>query len=461
MDAAFLYLESRAQLMHINGVIVLDPTADEDNDFDFGVFRRALADAVKSLPEFRRRLKDSFLNLDHPVWVEDRRFDIDRHLFHVAVPAPGGDDELARLCGHLTGQSLDRDKPLWEMWVIEGLERGRVAVLVRMHHATVDGVTGANLITRLCSLTTEMAPPDPELMRKNSGNAPLLQLAADGMITVARRPFQYAGLVPEIVKIPINWIGRARRGKSMPVPFTAPRTSFNGALTPHRTIGFAQAELADVKKVKNAQGVTVNDVVLAICSGALRAYLDKRGELPDRSLIAVVPVAVSEDEAIDVGTNRVTGMFTKLATDIADPLERLQAIRESTGSAKEHLGEWSASMPQMLAQFIPPTVTGAGVRLYSALGLGDKQPPMQNLLISNVPGPDFPLYFLGARIEAMYPLGPIFETAGLNITVVSVNGKLNVGLIACADLVPDLRPIATGILDSLDELVALTEGLPA
>ncbi|MGB7364742.1 MAG: wax ester/triacylglycerol synthase family O-acyltransferase, partial [Rhodococcus sp. (in: high G+C Gram-positive bacteria)] len=408
MDASFLYLESRSQLMHINGLIIVDPDVDGERQYEFAALRRNLADAVKSLPEFRRRLRDSFLNLDHPVWVEDRRFDIDRHLHRIAVPSPGGDAEVAELCGHLTGQSLDRDKPLWEMWVIEGLKDGKVAVLIRMHHCTVDGVTGANLIARLCSLSTEMNEPDAEMMKKNAGNAPLLQLVADGALTAARRPFRYARVVPEIVGIPFKWVNRALNGQSMPLPFTAPRTSLNGALTPHRSVGFGQADLADVKKVKNAFGVTVNDVVLAMCSGALRAYLDKRGELPDRSLISIVPVAVSPEDSLAVGTNRVTGMFTSLATDIEDPIERLYAIRDSTDASKEHMGDWSAGLPQMVAQFMQSSVISAGLRFYTSLGLADRQPVMHNLLISNVPGPNFPMYFLGSRIEGMYPMGPIF-----------------------------------------------------
>jgi WS/DGAT/MGAT family acyltransferase len=347
---------------------------------------------------------------------------------------------------------MDRSRPLWEFWIIEGLGDGRLAVLTKMHHATVDGVSGASLVSELCSLEPD-APPIMPARSAPPKRAPSdAAIIVDGLRGVARRPLEFAKLIPGTVGVVESWISRARGGRAMPAPFTAPRTSFNGTVTGHRSIAFTQLSLSEIKEIKNAFGCTVNDVVLALCSGALRRYLDDRKELPSSSLVAMVPVSV-HGRARERGTNKVSGMFTKLFTDIPDPVRRLQAIAAQNRVSKEHHTSISASMLQDWAQFAAPNTFGLAVRVYSALRLAERHPVIHNLVISNVPGPPMPIYLLGGRVVGFYPFGPVFHGAGLNITVISNDGHVDVGLIACREQAPDLWQLADDLPDAVAELL--------
>ncbi|MEE2035044.1 WS/DGAT/MGAT family O-acyltransferase [Rhodococcus chondri] len=450
LDAGFLYLETPNQPLHICGLIILDP-GTVPGGYDFPALRAELAARLAAVPRFRMKIADSRFNPDHPVWVDDTHFDLDRHLHRIAVPAPGTRRELADLCGHIAAQPLDRSKPLWEMWLVEGLDDGGVAVFAKMHHAGVDGVTGAAMMAQLCSLEPDAPRPTPDSGGAGSGHS--LEIALGGMLNVARRPFHLARILPSTLTSVSSWVFRARRGAAMPAPFTAPRTPFNGTLTGHRSVAFVPLDIADVKTVKNAFGVTVNDVVMALCAGALRTYLDRRGELPDTSLVAVVPVSV-HDKSDRPGRNQVSAMFASMQTHIDDPVQRLRAIADTAEVAKDHNSEIGANLLQDWSEFMDPTVFGTAMRAYSALRLAEKHPVIHNLVVSNVPGAPMPLYFLGARITAMYPFGPIFDGAALNITVLSLDGKLDVGVIACPDLVPDLWELVDECPRALDELLA-------
>jgi len=459
LDASFLYFESSTSLMHVCGLLVLDPTTIAGGGYDFFRLRDDLRRRVGRNPAFRRKVHDTILNLDHPVWVDDDEFDIEHHVRHASVPAPGGRDELAAVCGDIAGQPLDRGRPLWEMWIIDGLADGTIAVMTKMHHATVDGVSGANLVSELCSLEPGDAPlPAPAVTEPAARRPSDLRIAVDGALRLARRPVKFARLLPPTVGVLPEWIGRARRGTAMPAPFTAPRTSFNGTITGHRSVAFARLDLADVKEIKNAFGCTVNDVVLTICSGALRQYLADRGELPANSLVAMVPVSV-HGKSTAPGTNKVSGMFAALASDVADPVERLARIAEQNRVAKEHHKTLSASLLQDWAQFAAPNTFALAVRVYSKLRLAERHPVIHNLVISNVPGPPMPIYFLGARIIGFYPFGPVFHGAGLNVTVLSNDGHLDVGLIACRELAPRLWDLADDLAPALAELLSAARRL--
>ncbi|MDT4919775.1 MAG: diacylglycerol O-acyltransferase / wax synthase [Pseudonocardiales bacterium] len=453
LDASFLYFETGSMLMHVCGLLVLDQSTMEE-DYSFDRIRETLRRRVGSNPNFRRKLYNPVFNLDHPVWIDDEEFDIEHHVRRATVPAPGGREQLAELCGDIAAQPLDRDRPLWEMWVLEGLEDGSVAVMTKMHHATVDGVSGANLVSELCSLEPGAEPiaagqPKPPTPKRPSDT----RIFVDGALRLARRPVKFARLLPGTLGVLPTWIDRARSGRAMPAPFTAPRTSFNGTITGHRAVAFARMNLADVKEVKNAFGCTVNDVVLTMCSGALRKYLDDRNELPDTSLVAMVPVSV-HGKTTAPGTNKVSGMFAALASDIADPVDRLATIAEQNLVAKEHHKTLSASLLQDWAQFAAPNTFAMAVRVYSRLRLAERHPVIHNLVISNVPGPPMPIYFMGARIKGFYPFGPIFHGAGLNVTVISNDGHLDVGLIACRELVPDVWDLADDLPIALAELLS-------
>jgi WS/DGAT/MGAT family acyltransferase len=424
--------------------------------YSFDRLRDELSVRIRAMPTFRDKLADSPFNLDHPVWVEDNDFDVDRHLHRIGLPAPGGRGELSEICGHIASLPLDRSRPLWEMWVIEGLDGtvaqagGRMAVMAKVHHAAVDGVTGANLMSQLCSTEADAPPPDPV---KGSGGASQWEIVGRGLLRFATRPVYLATkIMPATVTTLIGTARRAVSGGTMASPFTAPQTPFNAGITARRNVAFAQLDLDDVKAVKNHFGVKVNDVVMALVAGALRQYLTDKAHLPETPLVAMVPVSV-HGRSDRPGRNKVSGMFTSLETHIADPAERLTAIAEASSVAKEHSSAIAASLLQDWSQFAAPAVFGVAMRLYANTRLSGAR-PVHNLVVSNVPGPQVPLYFLGAEVRALYPLGPIFHGAGLNVTVMSLNGKLNVGLISTPELLPDLWDLADDFASGMKELVA-------
>ena len=455
LDASFLYLETPAQLMHVCGVIVLDPSTMPE-PYSFATLRDGIAARVRDVPDFTRKLRRVPLGLDHPVWVRDQQFSVERHVHRLALPTPGGYAELTELASHLAGLPLDRSRPLWEMWVIENYTdaegRELIAVFTKMHHATVDGVSGANLISHLCSLEPDAEPlgaGEPKSWPHEPGRAELLGRA---VLTSGTRPFQTLGLLAPTVKGVVGTIGRAREGTAMAAPLTAPRTSFNGTITGHRAIALAEMDLDAIKEVKAGTGTTVNDVVLAVAGGALRSYLEDRGELPDSSLLATVPVSVRAQSKRSEGANKVSALFTRLGTDVADPLERLQQLSTGNRHAKEHHQAISADSLQDWAEFAAPRTFGLAVRAYASLRLAERHPVVHNLVISNVPGPPLPLYFMGGEIVGMFPLGPVFHGAGLNITVLSNNGRVGVGVISCRESMPDVDDLATRFPAELERL---------
>ncbi|OBH22487.1 diacylglycerol O-acyltransferase [Mycobacterium sp. E1715] len=456
LDASFLYLETSSQPMHVCSIMELD-TSTMPGGYTFDRLRDALSLRIKAIPEFREKLANSPLNLDHPVWVDDENFLLDRHLHRIALPAPGGRAELAEICGHIAESPLDRRRPLWEMWVIEGVagtdchRDGRLAVMTKVHHAGVDGVTGANLMSQLCSTEADAPPPDPA---GGVGGASGWQIAAGGLVRFAARPLQLANVVPDTVSSVVATLRRALEGQAMARPFAAPATVFNARITDRRNIAYAELNLGDVKAVENHFGVKVNDVVMALVSGVLRQFLADRDALPDSPLVASVPVSV-HGKSDRPGRNQVSAMFSSLHTDIADPAERLRAIAHANSVAKEHSSAIGASLLQDWTQFAAPAVFGIAMRLYARTRFTDTM-PVHNLVVSNVPGPQVPLYMLGCEVKAMYPLGPIFHGSGLNITAMSLQGKLDIGLLSCPDLLPDLWEMADEFAVAMEELLAVT-----
>jgi diacylglycerol O-acyltransferase len=459
LDASFLYLESSAQLMHVCGLLLLDPTTMPDG-YSFERMRTDLESRVRALPAFRRKLRQVPLEIDHPVWVDDTDFDIDRHVHRLAVPAPGEREELADLCAHIAGIPLDRSRPLWEMHVIEGLASGQVAVFTKMHHASVDGVSGSNMISVLCSLEPDAPLIDVPGGRMSHDDDPSdLELFARGLLATAARPFTAFRLVAPTTSLITRTIERARKGIAMAAPLTAPRTPFNGNISGRRSVAFADLSLDRIKEIKRSvEGATVNDVVLAISGGALRRYLEQNDALPSSSLLASVPVSVHHTSTRAGGTNKVSTIFARLGTDVADPVIRLAQLATANANAKAHHKAIPADTLQEWAEFAAPRTFGLAVRMVASLKLAEKGPVIHNLVISNVPGPPVPLYFMGARIDGLYPLGPIFHGAGLNVTVMSSNGKMHVGLIGCRDALPDIADLAEDFKAELDSLYAATVG---
>ena len=407
------------------------------------------------MPALREKVSKRLLNPDHPVWLADDDFDIDRHVRRIRLSPPGGAAALAEICGGLAGLPLDRRRPLWEMWVIEDPAGSRrLTVLMKVHHAAADGVTFSNLLSLLCSENPESPLPDPVAPPIVANS---LRETLDGLVRFACRPLHLAfKVVPAAVAAVVDAVRRAAAGRAMAAPFSAPRTTLNARFTSERTIAFARLDLGDAKKVKDHFGVTVNDLVAALVGGAVRQLLIDRGELPRSSLVALEPVSV-HGRSDSTARNQVSGMLVSLQTQIADPVERLMAVARANTIAKEQV---SAMRPTLLMDFgevVGPVLLGIAKMVYARL---TEFRPMYNLIVSNVPGPNPARYFLGAAVGAMYPFGPLLLGAGLNVTLWSVNGNLHIGLTSCPAVIPDLTGLAHGLESGLTELLTGIGELP-
>ncbi|MFI2473340.1 wax ester/triacylglycerol synthase family O-acyltransferase [Nocardia xishanensis] len=451
LDASFLYLETGTQHLHVCALLILDPTSDGVR-YSFDSFKAELGRRVPLIPQMRRRLHEVPFNLDHPVWVEDPDFDLDYHIRRIGIPSPGGRTELAELVGDIASRPMDRDRPLWQMNVVEGVDGDKVAVICKYHHAAVDGITGTNMMMHLCDMEPGVTRPEPTEEWQPEAAPNDWKLLAEATVRLPGKMGIF-GMVPKTVGMLAGFAQRRRNNQAgMAIPLTAPRTPFNRAIMPHRTVAFAEADLAAVKEIKTAFDVKVNDVVLTVVGGVLRAYLDKHDELPDRSLIASVPVSVHESSKHTAGINKVSSLFSELGTDIADPLERLRTVAAANRNAKEEHDLIGADFLQEWSKYAPPNTFQLAARVYSSFKLAEHHPVVHNLVVSNVPGPPMPLYFLGIKVDAMYPFGPVFHGAGLTVTVLSNNGDLDFGFIACKELVPDLAAMADAVPGIIDEL---------
>jgi diacylglycerol O-acyltransferase len=452
LDASFLYFETDSHLMHIGLVAVLDP-GDAPGGYTFARMKEALREQLPAIPALLRKPRHVPLDLGHPLWVADESFDIDRHVHRVAIPAPGSADELAELCGHLSGMPLDRSRPLWEMWFVEGLEEERIAVYVKLHHSMVDGVASASVVAQMSGL-----PATASTVRSTDSRLPSdLELVGRGVLSLLMKPVGIVKILPNTVVGIRRTIKRARQGATMAAPLRAPRLPFNGTITGHRSVAFADLSLEEMKAIKASTGATVNDVLLTVCGGALRSYLADRDLLPSTSAVASIPVSVRETSARAFGSNKVSILFTRLGTHIEDPLERLSYVAVGTRAAKGHSAALGPDVLQDWAEVGSGRLIARALEMFSERRLADRGPAIHNLVVSNIPGPVDQVSFLGARLEAIYPLGPILDGAGLNITVMSHAGRMHVGVIACREQVPDVSALAALIEPEMAALVAATK----
>lgn len=462
LDASFLYLENRSLHMHVSMATVFDPST-VPGGYDYGRLRDVVASRLLAAPVFRRHLVRVPFGLGHPYWVDDEEFDIDYHVRRCALPAPGGMDELAAFVADVCSRQLDRSRPLWEMYIVEGVEHDRIAMVTKIHHCAIDGVSGAELLAQLFDLEPDPpqrpAPPAPRRPAREPSDA---ELVAHALLARLARPVEITRLAWKTGK-GVFEMARLRQSPTptrAALPLTTPRTSLNATITPHRRVAFASLSLDDVKRVKRAVGSTVNDVVLAVCTGALRRYLLQRDELPEQPLVATVPVSVATRSTIR-GANKVSAMWVALPCGEPDPRRRVEIIHESTRSAKEEYNALGADVLADWTEHATPNVFAAAARAYTRFKLAEHHRPIHSLVISNVPGPDFPLYLGGAELVAAFPLGPIIDGAGLNVTVMSYRGALNWGLIACSETAPHLDDLADALAEALDELLAATGLAPA
>lgn len=450
IDAAFLYGETPTWHMHVSAVLLLDPS-EIPGGWSFERFRERLGRRLPDAPQFRWRLVEVPFGLDAPIFVDDPDFDIDDHLHRIGVPAPGGREQLGNLVGDLVSQKIDRRRPLWEMWVIEGLEGGRLALLAKVHHSIVDGISGSELASVLFDVEADPPLPEPRDEPKPPPVPDGTELLARSALSLASIPARLVRFAGQAARQGITALDYQRRSSAPPVPFQAPRCRLNGTLTPHRRFAYAEVSLPAVKDVKTAFDVKLNDVVLAICAGALRRYLLEHDDLPASPLIAQVPVSLRTEGDTAVGT-KVGAMFASLATNVDDPALRLISIFESTRGAKEMQQALAVDRIMGMTDTTPPGLINLAARMYTSAHLDQRTPPIMNLIISNVPGPPFPLYVGGAKVEALFPMGPLLYGTGVNVTVFSYQDRIGIGFMTCRDLVPDVWVLAAGVAPSIEEL---------
>ena len=458
LDSMFFYLETPTNHMHVTGVFLLDPT-NAPGGFSFAKVRAMVEARLHGAPPMRRRLVEVPFGVAQPVWIEDPDFDLDYHVRRACLPSPGGWLELKQFVGEVVGSAMDRQRPLWEMYLVEGLEGGLQAMVVKVHHAAIDGVSGAELTAAWLDLEA-----DPPTADRDCGDdwrpdrvPSEIDLLVGAWAQLASIPAKAASTARRCTEasLRVSANNRCSEAPSPPSLFSAPRTSFNLAITPHRRVSFGAVALEDLRAVKNHFGCTVNDVVLALCAGALRRYLLVRGELPAEPLVALVPMSVRAEEDRLAGGNRLSAMLSSLATEIPDPVGRLHTISAAMSQAKHQESLIGADVLTDWTEFTFPALIGGVARLISSTRLFDHVRPAFNVTISNIPGPPFPMFLAGARVTATYPLGPVVEGAGLNMTVMSYCGAVYFGLNGCRTTVPGIEDLPPMITESLDELLSV------
>jgi diacylglycerol O-acyltransferase / wax synthase len=475
LDAQFLALETNRQSGHVGGLAILDQSTRPGATIACADLKALLRERLPLLPPFRWKLVEVPFGLDYPYWIDDPDFDLDFHVRELALPAPGSQEQLNEQVARIFSRPLDRARPLWELYVIHGLDSGYTAVLTKIHHALIDGLSGAEIMGLLLDLTPEGRddiPPAPEAAAPNGSPPPgQIEMLGRGLLGVPRYPLRALRSLPRALpnvddvgplgQIPgVTTLGHIAdrvqrtitRAPAVPRPnIDAPKTSFNGRVSPHRRFAFGEMGLQEVKDVKDVYGVTVNDVVVSICAGAVRRWLIEHDELPATPLVAQIPVSVRTGEQAGTYGNRILLMSVPFHTDIADPIERLRTTHDSLADMKERHKALPAELLQDANHFIPPAVFHRAARLTFRLSTGVGRPSW-NLVVSNVPGPQVPLYMAGARLVANYPVSVITDGMGLNITVMSYDGRMDYGIVADRDQMPDVARLMEWLQDELDVL---------
>jgi WS/DGAT/MGAT family acyltransferase len=464
LDAAFLALETANSTGHVGGVCILDPS-EAPRPLDLASLLDVMEQRLPLVPVLRQRLLEVPLGLDQPYWVDDSALDLEYHVRELALPAPGSQAQLSEQVARLHARPLDRRRPLWEMYLITGLADGQMAVYTKLHHSAIDGVSGAELLTVLLDLSPE-GRDLPAVRRETSVSPGPVTLAVRALARLAWRPVQTVRLSGEFVRLvpslaPVvsslvgGMLGLGRGDGGVLESATlgrAPATPFNRPITPHRRVAFRSVGLPDVKFVKRAFGVSVNDVVMAMCAGALRRWLIDHDALPTAPLNAMIPVSVRDEQSRGALGNKVSAMLATVPTQLDDPVERLAVTHEATKVAKSQQAVIPQGLVDDISDFAPPALVARATRVVFATGVLHRLPPF-NLCISNVPGPNVPVYLAGARLLAQYPVSVVTDGQGLNITLVGYLGQLHFGLVACRELVPDIDALADYLVEELDLLV--------
>jgi diacylglycerol O-acyltransferase / wax synthase len=472
LDSQFLALETPRQYGHVAGLAILDPSTAPGGTLVLEDLQILLSERLPLLPPLRWRLVEVPLGLDYSYWIDDPDFDLEYHVRELALPAPGSDEQLAEQTARIASRPLDRSRPLWELYLIHGLQGAKVAVLTKIHHSVIDGMSGAEIMGLLLDTSPEGrdvpagVPPGGEPCPGD------LEMLARGLMGLPRYPLRalrsLPSAIPNLDETPLATLPGAgtvsrlagrlqdtvrRDGHRLErTALRAPKTSFNGRVSPHRRFAFGKLALDDFKTAKNKYGCTVNDVVVSTCAGAVRRWLVEHEELPDEPLVAQIPVSVRTTEQVGTYGNRIMLMAAPLFTDVADPVDRLLRTHEALREMKERHRALPAELLQDTNHFIPPAVFSRAARLTFSLATSGAGRPTWNLVISNVPGPQFPLYLAGAKLEANYPVSVITDGMGLNITVMSYMGDMDFGIVSDRDQMPDVKRLIGWIGEELAAL---------
>jgi len=453
-DATFLYGETANSRMEVTSVLVGDASGLPRGEALLDHARAHLEPRLHLAPMLRRRLVRVPLELDHPVWVDDADFDLEFHLRHAALPAPGTMDQLGDFVARILSRSLDHGRPLWEMYLIEGIEGDRMALVTKTHHAAVDGVAGFQLLASLVDFEAGASPPPPPDEPWQPERLPSeVELLAGAAANLARQPLKGLKAARRIARSTID-ARRATGSATAAAGLTgAPATRFNHALGPHRRLRFLDLSLSQMKRVKDEAGVKLNDVVLGVVAGGLRRYLDRHGELPSEPLVAFVPVS-TRDEGDD-SSNRTAMIHVPLATDLADASVRLQSIAKSSAEAKANHTALGPSFLVDISELSGPAIANASFRLAEWTRINERARIGGNVVVSNIPGSPIPLWTAGSEVERIYPIGPLAEGTALNITLASYLDTLGVSILTDRELVPDLDVLVADLRASAEELLDL------
>jgi diacylglycerol O-acyltransferase len=449
LDASFLALEDAGAHMHVGSCLLFEGEAP-----DYDAFIAQVDSRLHLVPRYRQKLAFPPLAQARPVWVDDPHFNPRYHVRHTALPAPASLEQLRNLAGRVLAQRLDRTKPLWEIWLVQHVEGGRFAMISKTHHCLVDGVSGVDIATVLFDVEPEPAPaaaappwcPKPEPSPAT--------LVADALAERMSAPLDAARLAADALAHPdkaAEQLGKAAVGIGAMLRAGlqgAPPSPYNVTIGPHRRFAWADGDLAHFKAIKDALGGTVNDVVLSVVTGALRTHMDANGHDVDGvELKAMVPVSVRAEAERGALGNRVTSMFAPLPVYAADPVERFRIVHQAMQGLKESGQAVGAELLTQLAGFAPPTVLSQASRLQSSQRAF-------NVVVTNVPGPQFPLYMLGRRLLRIYPQVPLVRNTALGIAIMSYDGTLSFGLLGDYDALPDLDDLAAAVRDAIAELAA-------
>jgi diacylglycerol O-acyltransferase / wax synthase len=450
LDTSFLNLETGPVHMHVASTTIFEGPAPSEEEL-----REHIESRLHLVPRFRQKLRFVPFGQGRPVWIDDPQFNLDYHVRHTALPPPGSEQQLRTLAARIFSQRLDRTKPVWEMWLVDGLEGNRFALVTKCHHCLVDGVSGVDITTVLFDLEREVAEtttPEPWLPHPEPSS---VQLLGEALVDRATNPVEIARGARDLVTAPRRFADAAAKelgaaGSFLRTGLAAPHSPINCSIGPYRRFAWVRTDLEDMKRIKNVAGGTVNDVVVAAVSGALGRFLRGRGHSTEGlELRAMVPISVRTADEHGALGNRVSAMMAPLPVDREDPVERLEAVSEEMRHLKSSGQAVGASLLTDVTDFTPPTIAAQAARLQS-------RQRFFNTVVTNVPGPQFPLYLLGRELLDIFPMVPLAANQAVCFGIMSYNGTINFGLTADYDSAPDLETLAEDLQTSVGELLDVT-----